>query len=149
MHQLGMRSFKLFLKLTTTTSYSHAQGFFNPLLCPKILPSYLPSPPSWSPPFLTYPPSYLAHHISHALHLENSIELLSLSHTNLHKEGGELNVAKMWRAEGMWKGEGPVKFLSFSHTKLCEFPSFNYTKLCELMSFNCTEVRKFLSLNQT
>jgi hypothetical protein len=60
-------------------------GIFQPLLCPKIFPSYLP------------PPHYIPHHISRSLHLKSLIELPSLNSTNLCntrlEEGGEFNIA--------------------------------------------------------
>ncbi len=72
-----------------------AQGFFSPLLCPKIFVSYL-----------LPRPSYLPHLISRSFHLQSLGEFPSLSSTELRgdvntrlEKGGELNV------EGMWRGE--------------------------------------------
>ncbi len=90
-----MRPFKLFWGWTKNTSSSPAQGFFSPLLCPKIFPSYLPPPPT----SLT---SFPTHSISRAW--ESSWAWVTQSFnetwdTRLEK-GGELNI------EGMWRGEG-------------------------------------------
>jgi len=52
------------------------------------------------------PPSYLPHHISSSLYIQNSGELLSSSSLELlgdvdtrFEEGGKLNVERMWRGE--------------------------------------------------
>ncbi len=49
MHQFRMRPFKPFWEWTKNTS-SPAQGFwfFQPLLCPKVFPSYLPTSPHFA-----------------------------------------------------------------------------------------------------
>jgi hypothetical protein len=52
-HQFRMRLFKPFWGWTKNTSSSPAQGFFSPLLCPRIFPSYLP------PPYLPPSPHFL------------------------------------------------------------------------------------------
>jgi hypothetical protein len=44
MHQFRMRPFKPFWVWTKNTSSCLAQGFFSPLFCPKIFPSYLLPP---------------------------------------------------------------------------------------------------------
>jgi len=82
--------------MNENTSSFPTQGFFSPLLCPKIFSSYLLPPP----------PSYLPHLISRSLHLQSLGEFPSLSSTKLRRdintrleEGGKLNV------EGMWRGE--------------------------------------------
>jgi hypothetical protein len=49
-HQFRMRPFKLFWGWTKNTSSSPAQGFFSPLPCPKIFPTYLPPTPLTSFP---------------------------------------------------------------------------------------------------
>jgi hypothetical protein len=66
MHQFRMRPFKPFWGWTKNTSSSPAQGFFSPLLCPKIFPSYLlPPPPTYLPP-PTSLTSFPTHSISKA-----------------------------------------------------------------------------------
>jgi len=100
-HQVRLTPFKPFWGWTKNTSSSPAQGFFSPLLCLKIFPSYLLPPPP-PPPYLP-PPSYLLHLISHSLHSESSRAWVAQNFketwdTRLVKDG-ELNV------EGMWRGE--------------------------------------------
>jgi hypothetical protein len=92
MHQLRMRPFKLFWWWTKNTSSSRAQGIFSPLICPKIFPSYLP----------TSPPIYLPQLISCSLHLQSSVELLSLSSTEFATQGlrkVESSTLKEWGEE--------------------------------------------------
>jgi len=89
-HQLRMKPFKPFWGWTKNTSSSPAQGFFSPLHCFKIFPSYLP------PPFL--PPSYFPHLISHSFHFQSLGELLSLSSTKLQKDVRH-NACRRWRAQ--------------------------------------------------
>ncbi len=64
MHQFGMRLFKPFWGWTKNTSSSPAQGFFSPLLCPKIFPSYLSLPPPLLP---TSPPTSLTSFPTHSI----------------------------------------------------------------------------------
>ncbi len=115
-HQFRMRLFKLFWRWTTNTTSSPAQGFFSPLLCPKIFPTYLP------------------HLISRSLHRQSLEELPIMSSSNLrgdarHKAWGR------WRRKGKrsassqmqnWEKKGkllpfsafffPLCFLFFSST---------------------------------
>jgi hypothetical protein len=73
---------------TKNTSSSPAQGFFNPLMCPKFFSSYLPTSP-------LLPPSYLPHLISRSLHSKAQ----EMWNTRL-EESGEFNIEEKWIEEG-------------------------------------------------
>jgi len=102
MHQLRMRQFKPFWGWTKNPSSSPAQGFFSPLLFPKILPSYLPPPLLPTSPLLPPSPHFLFTP-SQEFNTAPKLEPHELCDTRL-EEGGELNIVGTWRVQH-WKNK--------------------------------------------
>ncbi len=148
MHQFKMRPFKPFWGWIKNTSSSPAQGFFSPLLYPKVFPSYLL--PRCPPTYLPLPTSFTSfptHSISRAQ--ESSWTWLAQSfektwYTRL-EEGGEFNI------EGVWRGESNRSASSQMHKRekkgnLLPFSAFFFSLwfffLCVFLSFLLLKKKK-------
>ncbi len=124
MHQFKMRPFKPFGGWIKNTSSSPAQGFFSPLLCPKVFPFYLL--PCCPPTYLPLPTSFTSfptHSISRAQESSRTWLAQSFEETwdTRLEEGGEFNIEGVWRGESnrsassqMQKREKKGNLLPFS-----------------------------------
>ncbi len=138
-HQFRIRPFKLFWGWTKNTSSSLAQGFFSPLLCPKIFPSYLLLPPLLppSPHFpLTPSPKFSRTWVAQSFEKTWDIRL---------EEGGELNVERMWRGESKRSASSQMQKRK-KKGKLFPFTAFFFFSmvfsLCFFFFFLCLRIRR-------